>query len=186
MARKKRLPYKCNDCGRRFKNAQSVRGHLLHCPAAKRRRQAEAQAEAQPETGGMQNNHRAHATEQSRSSLDRTVADEKRRAGPLGREFRVLVLSVQDLLEHLQDDAHEFAVQADCFADMSVRGAHEKYLAWREMYAILDDCLRDLDQMLPMFRLERVPLFGIYDRIRSLKKRWMKQRVAGFYRLALE
>ena len=105
MARKKRLPYKCDDCGRRFKNAQAVRGHLLHCPAAKRRRQAEAQAEAQPGTAVMPDNTRAHAMEQSRSSSDRTADDARRRAGPLGRELKVLFLDVQDMLEQLREEA---------------------------------------------------------------------------------
>ena len=186
MARKKRLPYKCDDCGRRFKNAQAVRGHLLHCPAAKRRRQAEAQAEAQPGTAVMPDIKGAHATERRRSSQDRTVDDEKRRAGPLGRELRVLFLSVQDMLEHLREDALESAGKSYIFAGMNVPGEHEQATAWTQMYQTLDDCVRDLDQMLPRFRLEQVPLFGIYNCLRSLKKRWMEQRMCRFHRPAQE
>ena len=165
MARKKRLPYKCNDCGRRFKNAQSVRGHLLHCPAAKRRRQAEAQ----PGTAVRPNNTRDHPMEQSRSSSDRTAEDVRQRPGPLSQELTVVFLDVQEMLEHLRDNALEFAVKSYIFAGMNVPGSHEKVTVWSQLYQILDDCLRDLEQTLPRFRLERVPMLGIYDRIRSLK-----------------
>ena len=186
MARKKRLPYKCGDCGRRFKNAQAVRGHLLHCPAAKRRRQAEAQAEAQPGTAVRSDSSRAHAMEQSRSSSDRTADDVRRRPGPLSQELTVVFLDVQEMLEHLRDDALEFAVMSYNFAGMNVPGAHENLTVWSQLYQMLDDSLRDLEQPLPRFRLERVPMLGIYNRIRSLKKRWMKQRVCEFHRPALE
>ena len=186
MARKKRLPYKCNDCGRRFKNAQSVRGHLLHCPAAKRRRQAEAQAEAQPGTAVRPNNTRDHPMEQSRSSSDRTAEDVRQRPGPPSQELTVVFLDVQEMLEHLRDNAREFAVKSYIWAGMNVPGAHEKVTVWSQLYQILDDCLRDLEQTLPRFRLERVPMLGIYDRIRSLKKHWMTQRVCEFHNPALE
>ena len=69
---------------------------------------------------------------------------------------------------------------------MSVRGEHENEMAWRKMYETLDDSLRDLDQMLPWFRLERVLLFSIYNNIRGLKKRWVELRLCDFYRVGME
>jgi hypothetical protein len=46
MARKRRLPYDCFACGKRFRNAQGVRAHRRTCRYPRLKRQGEAQAAA--------------------------------------------------------------------------------------------------------------------------------------------
>jgi hypothetical protein len=71
-------------------------------------------------------------------------------------------------------------------AAMNDEREFERAKEWAKIYQILDDCLRDFDPMLPSFRLDRGVLFGMYTIIRSLKQRWMVQRVSSFFRPALE
>lgn len=62
----------------------------------------------------------------------------------------------------------------------------ERAQEWADIERVLDTCLRDLDPMLPVFRLDRGVLFGMYTIIRHLKERWLKERVSSFFRPALE
>jgi hypothetical protein len=71
-------------------------------------------------------------------------------------------------------------VQDEC------RGPIDQAKAWVEIYQVLDDCHRDLESMLPLFHLDRGVLFGIYQALRMLKKRWIEQRLSVLHRPALE
>ena len=164
MARKSRLPYDCFACGKRFKNAQAVRGHRRHCRYPRLKRQAEAQAAAQPGT----------ATRIGK------------RPGPLSQEAKLLSLDAWEGLEQLHRTARHFRTVASSMAAMNVEREFERAKEWAEIYRVLDDCLRDFDPMLPSFRLDRGVLFGIYTSMRHLKERWIEQRVSSFFRPALE
>ena len=91
----------------------------------------------------MPDSSRSHAIERSRSSSDRTADEVRGRPGPLSQELTVVFLDVQEMLEHLRDDALEFAVRSHVFAGMNVLGEHEKMTVWSQLYQTLDDCLRD-------------------------------------------
>ena len=164
MARKPRLAYECFSCGKRFKSAQAVRGHRRHCRYPRLKRQAEAQAEHQPVP----------------------TTPEGKRPGPLSQEAKLLLLNVQVEIEQLQRATRHFATVANIMAGMNVAGQYAKAKDWAEMYWVLDNCLRDLDPMLPLFRLDRGVLFRTYDIIRNLRERWIEQRMCGFYRAELE
>jgi len=164
MARTSRLPFDCFTCGKRFKNAQAVRGHRRHCRYPRLKREAEAQAATQPET----------ATRIGK------------RPGPLSQEAKLLALDVWEGLEQLHRTARHFRTVASSMAAMNVAGEFERAQEWADIDRVLDACLRDLDPMLPVFRLDRGVLFGIYTTIRSLNQRWMVQRVSSFFRPALE
>lgn len=164
MARKRLLPYECYSCGKCFKSAQAVRGHRRHCRYPRLRRQAEAQAAAQP----------VPATRF------------EKRPGPLSQEGKLLALDAWEGLEQLQRAAQRFGTVANIMAEMNIEGHYEQAKEWAKIYWIMDDCLRDLDPMLPVFRLDRGVLFGMYTIIRTLKERWIEERVSSFFRPALE
>ena len=164
MARKRRLPFDCFTCGKCFKNAQAVRGHRRHCRYPRLKREAEAQAAAQPGT----------ATRVGK------------RPGPLSQEAKLLTLDTWEGLEELQRTARHFRTVASSMAAMNVEREFERAKEWAEIYQVLDDCRRDFDPMLPSFRLDRGVLFGIYDIICHLNARWIQQRVCSFFRPAQE
>ena len=164
MARKSRLPYECYSCGKCFKSAQAVRGHRRHCRYPRLKRQAEAQAGAQP----------GPATRFGK------------RPGPLGQEAKQLVLDACEGLEQLQRTARHFRTVASCMAAMNDAREFERAKKWADIDRVLDDCLRDLDPMVPSFRLDRGVVFGIYKIIRHIEERWLEERVSSFFRPALE
>lgn len=164
MARKSRLPYECYSCGKRFRSAQAVRGHRRHCRYPRLKRQAEAQAAAQP----------ALATRFGK------------RPGPLNQEAKQVALAACEGLEQLQRTARHFRTVASFMAAMNDEREFERAKRWAKIYQILDDCLRDFDPMLPSFRLERGALFGIYKVVRHVKELWLKERVSSFFCSALE
>jgi len=84
-------------------------------------------------------------------------------------ETRLLLLEVQDALEGLQQAAGQFAVMANGLERMNVAGQKEKARFWIQAYQEIDDCLRDLDPMLPLFQLDRGAMFRIYHAMRKLK-----------------
>lgn len=147
--------YDCFACGKRFKNPQAVRGHRRHCRYPRLKREAEAQAASQP------------------------VPDTRvgKRPGPLSQEAKLLSLDAWEGLEQLQRTARHFRMVASSMAAMNVAGECERAKEWADIDRVLDDCLRDLDPMLPVFRLDRGVLFGMYNIIRTLKERWRAQRI---------
>jgi hypothetical protein len=155
MARKNRLPYDCFACGKRFKNPQAVRGHRRHCRYPRLKRQAEAEAATQP----------VPATRFGK------------RPGPLSQEAKLLLLDAWEGLEQLLRTARHFETMANIMASMNVEGQFVRAQVWADIYRVLDDCLRDLDPMLPVFRLDRGVLFRLYNIIRNLKERWRAQRI---------
>lgn len=181
MARKRRLPYDCFACGMRFKNAQAVRGHRRHCRYPRLQRQAEAQAGSEP--GASTAQHRSGSgsttTERPHSFHAGDAARVRRRPGPLSHEARLLLLEVQEAIEQLQQDAREFAGMAHEFARMNVAGQYEQAQDWARMSLALDDCLRELDPMLPAFQVNRVTMYQIYKSMRRLKEPWLTQRIRG-------
>ena len=187
MARKRRLPYDCFTCGKRFKTAQGVRGHRRHCRYPRLKRQAEAEAAAQPEVAAVQRNNRGSTTrERLQSSSVEDAARVRRRPGPLSFETRLLSLDAWEGLEQLHRTARHFRTVASSMAAMNIEREFERAKEWAEMCQILDDSHRDFDPMLPSFRLDRDVLFGMYTSMRHLKERWMDQRVSSFFRPALE
>jgi hypothetical protein len=105
MARKSRLPYECYSCGKRFKNAQGVRGHRRHCRYPRLRREAEAQAAAQPGAAPAQRNRGSTTRERLQSSPGEDADRMRRRPGPLGQETRLRLLEVQAAIEELHQNA---------------------------------------------------------------------------------
>ena len=158
MARKPRLPYECFSCGKRFKSAQGVRGHRRHCRYPRQRKQAEAEAARQP--------------------VPTTRVG--KRPGPLSHEAKLLLLDAREMCERFRDAALEFAGWAH------LQGARENVQAWSRLYQMLEDSLQELEPMVPLFRLDRMPLFTIYERLRRLKEAWIHHRVCEFYRVRLE
>ena len=186
MARKRRLPYECYSCGKRFKSAQAVRGHRRHCRYPRLRREAETEAAAQPGTAPAQRNRGSTTRARLQSSPGEDADRMRRRPGPLSSETKRLSLDAWEGLEQLQRTARHFRTMASSMAAMNVEREFERAQEWVEMYRILDDSLRDFDPMLPSFRLDRGVLFGMYTSMRHLKERWIDQRASSFFRPALE
>jgi hypothetical protein len=152
-AKKKRF-WRCNSCNKRYDNPQAVRGHQLHC----RTRRLKQQAEAEP---------------RSRLATSSRVG---KRPGPLSMEAKLLLLEVQDALEGLRKTAGQFSFMANELARMNVRGEDEKAHFWARVYQDIDDGLRDLDPMLPLFQLDRMAMFKIYNTLRNIKSSWLDER----------
>ena len=83
-------------------------------------------------------------------------------------------------VERPQQIARQFAGMAQGLARMNVAGESERARDWAQMYLEVDDCLRELEPMLPVFLVERGALFRIYTAMRSLKARWLALRREGF------
>lgn len=62
------------------------------------------------------------------------------------------------------------------FARMNVPAFYKHAHAWALIYQEIDDALRDLDQLVPLFRLNQAAMFQIYNTMRRLKARWLAQR----------
>ena len=67
-------------------------------------------------------------------------------------------------------------------AAMNDEREFERAQEWADIDRVLDDCLRDLDPMVPSFRLDRGVLFGIYKIIRHIEERWLEERFADYGR----
>lgn len=103
----------------------------------------------------------------------------RRRPGPLSYETKLLLLEVQAAIEQLQQDAREFAIMANEFARMNVAGQYEQAQDWARMFLALDDCVRELDPMVPSFQVDRGTMHQIYKSMRRLKELWLTQRIRG-------
>ena len=102
----------------------------------------------------------------------------RRRPGPLSYESRILLLDVEAAIDQLHQTAGHFAYWAQELTRMNVTGQYAHAQAWEQMRQALDDCLRDLEQMLALFRLDRGAMFRIYNSMRRLKARWLTQRIS--------
>jgi hypothetical protein len=178
MARKRRFPYTCFTCGKRFRNAQAVRGHRRHCRDLRLTRQAEAQAGAQPVSPTAQHNHGFRTRGHPQSSGDRDAVSMGRRPGPLSYETKLLLLEVQAAIEQLHHEAGHFAFWAHELTRMNVKGHDTPAQAWWQIYHGIDDCLRELDPMLPSFQVNRGTIHLVYTTMRRLKVRWLEQRIS--------
>ena len=65
---------------------------------------------------------------------------------------------------------------------MNVAGEYENSQYWAREYQEIDDCLRELEPMLPAFQVERGLLFRIYTAMCNLKACWLTLRMDGFRR----
>lgn len=91
----------------------------------------------------------------------------------------MLLFDVQEAIEELHEDAREFGGMTNEFARMNVAGQYEQAQDWARMSQALDDCLRELDPMLPSFQVDRGPIHQIYTTMRRLKEPWLTQRIRG-------
>ena len=178
MPRQSRLPYECYSCGRRFRNAQAVRGHRRHCQYPRLRREAEARAGAQPELPTAQHSSGSTTRGRPQSAQGGDADRVRRRPGPLSYETKLLLLEVQAAIEQLHQDAGHFAFWAHELTRMNVQGHDKHAQAWAQLYQEIDDCLRELDPMLPSFQVNRGTIHLIYTTMRRLKARWLAQRVS--------
>jgi hypothetical protein len=104
MARKPRLPFECCQCGTRWKTSQARFGHLRGHTYLRQRAQAEAEVGVVP---GVATAKSVVATlsERLRPSQGGEADRMSRRPGPLGYEFRKLLLDVEAALDQLHQTA---------------------------------------------------------------------------------
>lgn len=115
-----RLPFECYACGKRFRNAQAVRGHRRHCRYPRLRRQAEAEAGSEPRPITAPSS----SEERPQSAHNGDAGSIRHRGGPLSHEGRLLLLDVQEAIEQRCDVAGQFAFMANELARMNVAGEH--------------------------------------------------------------
>jgi hypothetical protein len=177
MARKLRLPFECYRCGKRWKTSQALFGHLRGHTYRRQRAEAEAEVSAVPGVAAAKHRSGSTLSERLRPSQGGEADRMSRRPGPLSYEFRKLLLDVEAELDQLHQDAGHFADWAREMIRMNMAGQYAHAQAWEQMQQALDDYLRDLAQMLALFRLDRGVMFRIYNSMRRLKPRWLAQRV---------
>ena len=102
----------------------------------------------------------------------------RRRPGPLGYEFRKLLLDVEAAIDQLHQDAGHFADWARELTRMNVAGqnAHAQQV-WEQTQQVLDDYLCGLGHMQALFQLDRGAMFQIYNSMRRLKESGLTQRM---------
>lgn len=157
-ARKTRFR-RCFYCEKRFRNAQAVRAHQLHCPV--RRLKAEAQAKF------------AHQPPQARTPIasrpNESIDELRRVPGPDSRENRRLLVDTLEQIQLVVETARNHAVWAWIIARKIA--SHAKGCTtpeeWFQIYQDLDDIERDMGQMFTALRLDRAGLFRIYHQWRT-------------------
>ena len=177
MARKTRAR-RCFYCERRFRNAQAVRGHQLHCPVRRLRLQAEAGTRLQP--AGHPSRDQAHpvnAAEASAQSLHR-------RHGPDSQESKLLLLDTHEAITQLHREAGHHAWWAQWLSRAAPTHAegHATPAEWLQIYQELDDVLRELHQMVGSLRLDRTLLFKVYHWFLVIREKWLQYRWRDFSR----
>lgn len=175
MARKSRL--ECFQCGKRWKNAQALFGHLRQHAYRRQRAKAEAEAGAVPGVAAVKNHSGSTLRKRLRLPQGGEADDIRRRPGPLGYDSRILLLDVEAALDQLKQTAGNFADWARELTRMNVAGQNAHAQVWQQMHQALDDYLRDLELMLALFRLDRGPIHLIYNSMRRLKEHWLAQRI---------
>lgn len=177
MARKRRLPFDCFQCGTRWKSSQALFGHLRQHAYRRQRAEAEAAVGAVPGVAAVKNHSGSTLRKRLRPSQGEAADGMRRRSGPLSYEFRTLLLDVEAALDQLKQTAGHFADWARELSRMNVRGQNAHAQVWEQMHQALDDDLRDLDPMLALFRLDRGAMRRIYNSMRELKQCWLAQRI---------
>lgn len=177
MARKPRLPFECYRCGKRWRSSQALFGHLRQHALRRQREQAEVEMGGVPVAAAVKNHSGSTLRKRFRPSKGGEVNDMRCRPGPLGYEFRTLLLDVEAALDQLKQTAGHFADWARELTRMNVAGKNAHAQVWGQMHQTLDDYLRDLDPMLALFRLDRGAMFRIYNSMRRLKEHWLAQRI---------
>ena len=177
MARKRRLPFDYFMCGRRFKNAQAVRGHRRHFRYPRLRREAEAEVGTLPRFAAVNNHSGSTLSERLCPSQGGEKDGMRRRPGPLSYDSRILLLDLEAALDQLKQTAGHFADWARELTRMNVAGQNANAQVWEQMHQALDEYLRDLDPMLALFRLNRGTMLRIYNSMRGVKQSWLAQRI---------
>ena len=139
--------------------------------------QAEAEVGAVPVVAAATNHSGSPLRKRLRPSQGGEADGMRRRPGPLSYEFRTLLLDVEAALDQLKQTAWHFADWARELTRMNVAGQNAHAQAWEQMHQTLDEYLRDLEPMLALFRLDRGPMFRIYNSMRRLKEHWLAQRI---------
>ena len=177
MARKTRAK-RCFYCERRFKNAQSVRAHQLHCPVRRLRLQAEAGTRLQP-AGHLSRDQAppVNAGEASAQSCHK-------RHGPDSQESKLLLLDTHEAITQLHREAGHHAWWAWWLARAAPSHAegHATPEEWLQIYDDVGDDERDLDQMKWSLRLDRALLFRVYHRFLVTRDNWLQYRRRDFSR----
>src|SRR4051812_48756513 len=138
MAKKRRLPYKCEFCPERFITPQAKWGHTPHCDSRKLSLTPAGKPEAEPPPSTFVNR-------------------ESRRPGPDARDMKLDLLNVQEELTWFRNIADNNVIWAE-FLFRSARKHVEGHATpeeWKKVYDILGDVQRDFDLMIGRLRLDR-------------------------------
>jgi hypothetical protein len=161
-----RKPYECSSCFRRFRNAQALFGHLRHCE-----RHGRLKEEAKVEAGNQPPGQVRPKEDQSRPDIH---ADAKPSSGRFGRDSQdnlLLLLDVHELLPDLKHLCLERARIARLLG--TLQPGLTSVEEWVSLYWIIDECERDHEQMVMRLSLDRMILFGIYQRMLVVKTNWL-------------
>lgn len=167
MAKKTRAR-RCFYCERRFRNAQAVRAHQLHCEVRRMRAQAEAEITVQPAG-------RSSRTKASHVNTTEASQSLHKRHGPDSQENKLRLLNTHEAIMQLWRTAGHHAWMAQWLArvDPSHAEGHASSAEWFGVNQDLGDIERDLSQMVGVLRLDRTQLFRIYHRFQVARENWL-------------
>jgi hypothetical protein len=163
MAKKRRLPYKCEYCPKRFPILKSKWGHYPHCEGRKLSLEPASKPEAEAPSSTFE--HR-----------------ESRRPGPDSQDMKLLLLDTHEAITQLQRDADGHTFWAEFLARTAsshVEG-HATPEEWGRLAQDLGDVERDLDQMKGRLRLDRSLLFNIYHKMLAVQDAWLEYQRRDF------
>lgn len=165
MARKRRLPYKCEYCQKRYASLQAKWGHFPQCEARKESLQLASKPKAEAPASTF-------------------VNGESRRPGPDSQDMKLLLFEAQEGTIRLHSDAEDHTFWAD-FLSRTARTHVEGHATpeeWVMVYHDLGEILREFDQMIGRLRLDRSILFNIYHRMLAINDAWLDYRRRDFSR----
>lgn len=165
MARKRRLPYKCEYCPKRFPTLKSKWGSYPHCEGRKLSLEPASQLKAEAPTSNF-------------------IDCQSRRPGPDSQDMKLELLNTNEDITRLGGDAENHAFWAE-FLERTARShveGHATSKEWGSLAQNLGDIERDLDQMKGRLRLDRSLLFNIYHRMLAVQEAWLEYQVRDFSR----
>jgi hypothetical protein len=165
MARKHRLPYKCEYCQKRYASPQAKWGHYPQC-------------EARNLSLGLASKPEAEAPAFT------FVNGESRRPGPDGQEMKLLLLETQEEIIRLRNIADNNFIWAEFLCRAARRHVEGDATPedWKKVYEVLGDVERDLDLQIGRLRLDRLLLFNIYHTMLAIQDAWLNYRTRDFSR----
>lgn len=174
----------CRFCKRDFKSAQAIKAHLRHCKTY----QSVPKAETLPKAGDPSVGRDQY--EGTESMIKRVHSDDvevllrRQRPGRDSHESLIALLDVHEMLTALLKEGLGHYGYVRLVEGMRTED-EPACLEWKQLLQDLYSCVADADTMKLNFRLNHSLLYDMYNRMLTVKERWLDYRrydVEGSFR----